>query len=78
MSHFHAISTTDPMTGRDINDLFGKPYVVEGDHYNDLTIYFETEESKQAYLAIEVERNGGGGRLHSLLDNPAHDMNDYN
>lgn len=78
MMHFHLISTTDPMTGRDIPDLEGRPFVVEGTHYNDLTIYFESEETKRAYLDIPLERVGGEGRVHSILDNPANDMNDYN
>ncbi len=78
MTHFHMISTTDPMTGRDIPDLEGHPFVVEGSHYYDVTIYFETEASKQAYLDIPLQRIEGEGRLHSLLDNPIADVNDYN
>ena len=75
---FHAISTTDPITGRDIPDLAGQPFVVEGTHYNDLTIYFESEKTKQTYLDIPVECMGGESRLHHYLDNPANEMNDNN
>jgi len=78
MTHFHKISTTDPITGRDISDLEGRPFVVEGGHYNDVTIYFESEQSKQAYLDIPLQHQGQEGRLHRLLDNPANDVNDFN
>ena len=78
MTHFHMHATTDPMTGRDIPDTAGRPYVVEGDHYHDLTIYFESEATRKAYLDIPTERMGGEGNLHQVLDNPAMDMNDNN
>jgi hypothetical protein len=78
MNHFHQISTTDPITGRDIPDLEGRPFVVEGSHYNDVTIYFENEASKRAYLDIPLESVAGEGRLHRILDNPVADMNDNN
>ena len=51
----HRIETTDPITGRDIKDLAGKPYVLESGTEEDLTIYFESETSRQQYLAIPVE-----------------------
>ncbi len=54
MTHEHMISTTDPITGHDIPDLEGRPFVVEGDHYHDITIYFESEENRRAYLDIPV------------------------
>ena len=78
MNHFHQISTTDPITGRDIPDLEGRPFVVEGSHYNDVTIYFENEASKRAYLDIPLKSVAGEGRLHRILDNPVADMNDNN
>ena len=42
----HRIETTDPITGRDIDDLAGKPYVVEAGAESDLVIYFESEQSR--------------------------------
>lgn len=63
----HRIKTTDPITGRDISDLHGKPYVVEAGAEEDLVIYFESEASKRAYLDIPVEHP----IEHSVdLDNP--------
>ena len=76
MKHFHMISTTDPITGNDIDDPTGHPYVVEGDHYNDITIYFESEESRGAYVAIPVERPGRD--LSINLDNPTDNYPDMN
>ncbi len=35
---FHRLCTTQPIGSNDIADLAGKLYVVEGDHYDDLTI----------------------------------------
>ncbi|MCW8929589.1 MAG: hypothetical protein OQL19_05045 [Gammaproteobacteria bacterium] len=54
----HRISTTDPISLRDINDLEGKPFLVEGTQYNDLTIYFENEQNRQTYEDIPVECPG--------------------
>lgn len=55
MNSSHIISTTDPINGFDITDLKNRPHVVEGDNSNNLTIYFETKASLQAYLDIPVE-----------------------
>jgi hypothetical protein len=52
----HRIETTDPITGHDIADLAGKPYVVEGGGTpDDLVIYFESEETRRRYLDIPTE-----------------------
>lgn len=42
--------TTDPMTNRDIGDLAGHPSLTDGN----LTIYFETEATRKAYLEMPV------------------------
>lgn len=55
MNITHIISTTDPINGFNIIDTKNQPHVVEGDNTSDLTIYFETEASLQAYLDIPVE-----------------------
>ena len=41
----HLINTIDPMTGHDIEDVTSHPSLVDGN----LTIYFETEASRDAY-----------------------------
>ena len=64
----HRIETTDPITRRDVSDLHGKPYVVERGRESDLTIYFETEESRRQYLDIPVEHPTQ--EHHVNLDNP--------
>jgi hypothetical protein len=70
----HRIETTDPITRRDIEDLAGKPYVVEGDgHPDDLVIYFESEETRRQYLNIPVEHPLDH---HVNLDNPTDVMID--
>ncbi|MEE8342391.1 MAG: hypothetical protein V3R51_01190 [Gammaproteobacteria bacterium] len=59
------VETTDPITGNDVKDIDHAPYIVDGE----LKIYFESEESKQAYLDIEVENPAED--LSAGLDNPA-------
>lgn len=54
----HRLSTIDPISMHEVNDLEGKPYLVEGTHYNDLTIYFENEKNRQDYEDIAVECPG--------------------
>lgn len=54
------ISTIDPISGRDIDDLEGRPYIVDGD----MVMYFETEETRQAYLDTPMDHP-----VH-LPDNP--------
>jgi len=51
----HRIETTDPITLRNIEDLSGKPYLVERGAEEDLVIYFESEDTRRQYLAIPVE-----------------------
>jgi hypothetical protein len=54
------LSTIDPITGCDIEDPEGHPYLVDGD----LTIYFESEATRRVYLDIPVDHP-----FH-LVDNP--------
>ncbi|MDH4189781.1 MAG: hypothetical protein OEW21_06210 [Betaproteobacteria bacterium] len=62
------ISTTDPITLKDIPDPEGHPFVVEGQGEAALKIYFENDESRQAYLDISVEHPGKDFTYN--LDNP--------
>lgn len=45
------VTTIDPVTGIRVVDLEHHPYVIEGSGMAALKIYFESEVSKQAYLA---------------------------
>ena len=40
------ITTIDPISGRDIEDLAGKPYIVDGN----IVMYFESAQTRQVYL----------------------------
>jgi hypothetical protein len=51
----HIRSTTDPITLRDVPDPDHHPCVYDGDGVNGLEIYFENEENRRAYLAMELE-----------------------
>jgi hypothetical protein len=70
------MSTTDPISGADIRDPTCHPLVVEDDHYHDITIYFESEATRDACLAIPVERHGLD--ISVSLDNPTDDYPDVN
>ena len=58
------VETTDPITGNDVKNLDHAPYIIDGD----LKVYFETEQSKQAFMDIEVEHPGAD--FEHNLDNP--------
>ena len=59
------VETTDPITGNDVKDLAHAPFILDGE----LKIYFESENSKQEFLGIEVEHPGTD--FEHNLDNPA-------
>ena len=46
----HRINTIDPMTGNDIADVTHHPCMEDGN----LTIYFETEESRNSYQLMPL------------------------
>ncbi|MBT9612815.1 MAG: hypothetical protein IV108_06060 [Burkholderiales bacterium] len=54
------ISSIDPMTGVEIDDLSGHPYIVDGN----MVIYFETIETRQAFQDMPIDHP-----FH-LIDNP--------
>lgn len=54
------IASTDPITGRKIDDVSGHPYIVDGD----VTIYFENEDSRRQFMELPVDHP-----FH-LVDNP--------
>lgn len=57
------ISTIDPISGADIADIAGKPYIVDGN----MKMYFESEQTRQAY--IDKSKN----HTLNLRDNPSED-----
>ena len=54
------LTTIDPITGRDIEDLTGRPYLIDGN----VMMYFESEATRQAYLDTPIDHP-----FH-LVDNP--------
>jgi len=54
------LSSTDPITGLEIADLTGRPYLVDGN----VTIYFETEATRQEFMDMPIDHP-----FH-LVDNP--------
>jgi hypothetical protein len=47
----YRIGTIDPMTGHDIEDVTSHPSLADGN----LTIYFETEATRKAYLDLPID-----------------------
>lgn len=70
------ITTTDPMTGEDLVNPETKPFVIEGKGHLAVKIYFESEESRRAYLNIEVQHPGNDFTVN--LDNPDPNLANYN
>jgi hypothetical protein len=54
------LGTIDPITGRDIQDLSGHPFHVDGN----MVMYFETEATRKAYLDMPTDHP------FRLQDNP--------
>lgn len=57
------LTCIDPITGRDIGDLSGRPYLIDGN----VVMYFESEETRQAYLDTPIDHP------FRLVDNPYED-----
>ncbi len=53
------VTTTDPITGNKVADLEHHPYLIEGAGMAAMKIYFESEDTKQAYLLSLQEDNDG-------------------
>jgi len=69
----HRMVTTDPVTGHDIRGLERSPCTIERGSEDELAIYFESEESKRAYMDIPIEHPIDH---HINLDNPTNIMID--
>lgn len=54
------VTSIDPISGRDIEDPSGHPYIVDGN----VTMYFESEETRLEYLDTPIDHP-----FH-LVDNP--------
>ncbi len=50
-------STTDPITGREVDNPEQHPCFIESNGDNGLKVYFENEENREAYLHMELEGN---------------------
>ncbi len=52
------VTTTDPTSANDVNNIDEAPYVVEGEGTSALKIYFESEQNRQSYLEISLKSPG--------------------
>lgn len=71
---FNIICKTDPISGQDLSNITGLPYVSHRSDETSVTIYFESEKNRRAYLEMPVERPIS--ELSVNLDNPTDEMID--
>ncbi len=53
----YRIETTDPITGKTLQQLNDMPYVIENDNDDNLVIYFESEINRDLYLQNPAEHS---------------------
>lgn len=51
------VTTTDPVTGKEVSNPETHPFLIEGEGEYALKIYFESEATKRAYLDNEAGPN---------------------
>ncbi len=61
----YRIETTDPISGRSLDQLMNMPYVIENDEDDSLIIYFESEQNRDLYLEDPTEHKLEHYREHS-------------
>lgn len=71
---FNIVCKTDPISGKDLTNIAGLPYVTHRSDETSLTIYFESEKNRHAYLEVPVEHPTS--ELSVNLDNPTDEMID--
>jgi len=49
------VTTIDPVTGNKVTDLEHHPFVVEGSGVAAMKIYFESEDTKRAYMMAQPD-----------------------
>lgn len=62
------VSTTDPITLQEIADPEQHPFVIKGEGRNAVKIYFESEETRQAYIGNAAKHPDAD--LTSRFDHP--------
>lgn len=60
--------TTDPISGNDIENAHDYPSYTDKGNETELTVYFENEQNKQAFLDIPLKPPIGN--LNINFDNP--------
>jgi len=58
------ICTTDPISGNDVKDLNGAPFVIEGRGRRAMKIYFESEKNKAEYQGLDADHAGDDWKLN--------------
>ncbi|MGB5340234.1 MAG: hypothetical protein WBO06_14210 [Gammaproteobacteria bacterium] len=70
------ITTTDPITGEELEHLEFKPFVVEGTGELASKVYFESEETRRTYLQARRKslRHNGDHYSTDQFRDPDHPM----
>ncbi len=69
------ITTTDPMTLNEVIEVDKAPFLIEGEGPNAIKIYFESEQNREDYLAIEMHGSGDLSGLKEIFDAMAENPN---
>lgn len=62
------VSTLDPMSLEDVTDLESAPFIVEGEGDNSIKIYFQSQQNREDYLALEVHGSNNSAGLKAIFD----------
>ena len=66
----YRIETTDPITGKSLDQLMDMPFVIEDEDEDKLVIYFESEANRDLYREDPTEHKLEHYEAHSgKLDN---------
>jgi len=60
--------TLDPMTLNDVTDLDTAPFVIEGQGDGAVKVYFESEQNRSEYLAMESHGAAGLSGLNDIFE----------
>lgn len=64
-------TTLDPISLGDVTNLGRAPFVVEGEGYDAIKIYFRSEDNNREYLALEVHGSNNSAALKKIFDDAA-------
>ena len=65
------VTTTDPVTGKEVFNPETHPFLIEGEGDYALKIYFESEANREEYLNVEMHEGVNSSGLKKIFDEMA-------